>query len=251
MKTSLINQAYNTYTDEDHFVWEELNRRQSALNRNNISKEYLYGLDKLQLRKSRIADISDLSNKLFGFTGWSLVPVLGLMPAKEFFSLIIDKKYPITISIRKVSELDFSEQPDIFHDIFGHLPLLMSQKFSNFLVAYSKIAINYVENEQAVELLARLYWYTYEMGLINEENEFKAYGGAIITSANEIENVHNLRIPKHSFDIDLIFRTPYNPFKLQKEYFVIKDFSNLFDSLSSLENRLIKHLNQVGFDQVS
>lgn len=243
MESYVVDQKYNTYSESDHFVWEELNRRQSALNRNKISKEYLFGLDKLQLAKTRIADITHLSNKMSQLTGWSLVPVNGLIPAREFFTLIINKQYPITTSIRTVSELDFSEQPDIFHDIFGHLPLLLNRKFSDFLVAYSKISIKYVENEQAVEFLARLYWYTYEMGLINEENELKAYGGALITSANEIENIRNIRVPKHSFDLDLIFRTPYNPYKLQKEYFVIKDFSNLFDSLANLENRLSLHLD--------
>ncbi|OQP54222.1 hypothetical protein A4H97_22250 [Niastella yeongjuensis] len=243
MKTYLIEQEYDAYSSEDHLVWEEMNRRQAALNRNKISKEYWYGLDLLQIQNSRLPNIAALSNKLSGFTGWSLVPVKGLIPAEDFFNLIIEKKYPVTTSIRKASELNFSEQPDIFHDVLGHLPLLINKKFSDFLIAYSKIAIRYVGNEHAVELLARLYWYTYEMGLIVEDNEYKVYGGAIITSANEIENIRNARVPKHSFNIDHLFRTPYNPYKLQNEYFVINDFSSLFDSLVNLESRLERHLS--------
>lgn len=243
MENNFIDQDYNAYTGDDHLVWEELNRRQSALNRQMVSEEYWYGLDLLQIKNSKIPDIAELSKKLSGFTGWSLVPVKGLIPAADFFNLIINKRYPVTTGIRKASELDFSELPDIFHDILGHLPLLINKKFSDFLIEYSKIAIRYVTNEYAVELLARLYWYTYEMGLIIENNEFKVYGGAIITSANEIQNIQDPHVPKHSFNLDLIFRTPYNPYKLQNEYFVINDFSSLFNSLMNLESRLERHLS--------
>ncbi|WP_276483891.1 hypothetical protein [Paraflavitalea pollutisoli] len=250
MENNFIDQDYDAYTAEDHLVWQELNRRQSAMDQRRISKEYLNGVELLQLRESRIPHIATLSEKLSGYTGWSLVPVKGLIPAEDFFNLIIDKRYPVTTVIRKANEIDFSEQPDIFHDILGHLPLLINKRFSDWLIAYSKIAIRYVGNERAVELLARLYWYTYEMGLIVEEQEVKVYGGAIITSANELDNVWDSEVPKHAFNTDFVFRTPYNPFKLQNEYFVINDFTSLYDSLASLENRLRHHLSQVAHNQV-
>jgi monomeric phenylalanine-4-hydroxylase len=238
MKNLTISQDYYTYLEEDHRTWTRLTLRQTNLDRRLISIEYLKGLEKLKVDRTVVPDIAELGSKLSVLTGWSLVPVQGLIPAEEFFKLIIDKKYPVTVGIRKPHEIDFSKEPDIFHDIFGHLPLLLNEKFSNFLIAYSKIAIKYVDDEDAVEFLARFYWYTYEMGLILEAGEHKAYGGAIITSAKEIANFQDSCIPKFNFDLNHIFRTCYNPFKLQKQYFVISDFDQLSNSLDYLERKI-------------
>jgi len=250
MKNFIIDQEYHRYSEEDHAVWQELTRRQSLLSRDRISKEYLYGLESLSIDRHRIVNIPDLSRKMFASTGWRLVPVQGLIPADVFFTMIIDKVYPVTVPVRQRSELDFSEQPDIFHDIFGHLPLLLHRKFSDFLVAYSKIAINYIHNPQAVEFLARFYWYTYEMGLILEDNAVKAYGGALITSATEIDNVRSTLTHKHPFNVERMFHTPYNPYKLQNEYFVIEDYISLFHSLQDLESKVEHQLEAVSYEGI-
>jgi phenylalanine-4-hydroxylase len=186
--------------------------------------------------------IEELSRRLESISGWTLVPVTGLIPTKAFFYLLINKKYPITVSIRKPWEIDFSEQPDIFHDVCGHLPMLTNYKFIKFLTAYSIIALKYIYNDRAVDFLGRLYWYTYEMGLINEEGTCKPYGAAIITSAGEIANVRRADIPKYPFELSHIFSTPYNPYKLQNEYFVINSFDDLFNCIESLEFSLVEHL---------
>jgi len=242
MEDLTIYQDYSLYREEDHETWSVLCSRQQRLRDGKISGEYLNGFDKLQLNEKRIAKIEEVSRRLERISGWTLIPVAGLIPTKDFFYMLINKKYPVTVPIRKAEELDFSEQPDIFHDVYGHLPLLTNEKFIKFLTAYSIIALKYANNERAIELLGRLYWFTYEMGIINEEGEHRPYGGAIITSAEEIANMQNEEVPKYPFDLDHIFRTPYNSFKLQNEYFVIDSFDDLFNSIEQLENKLIAHL---------
>lgn len=237
-----ISQNYDLYTKADHQTWAELCRRNEILETSNISKEYIEGYQKLKLDKNSVVNIEKISDELKSLSGWCLTPVTGLIPTKDFFFMLINKIYPINIHIRKESEIEFSEQPDIFHDVCGHLPLLTNTKFTSFLTSFSTIALRYVNNERALDLLGRLYWYTYEMGVINEDGKYKPYGGAIITSSEETANVANTSVPKYIFDIDLIFRTPYNPFKLQSEYFVINSFDELFNSLENLEVKLIEYL---------
>ena len=245
MRGISISQDYSIYEKEDHETWAILTNKARKLCTGKISKEYLNGFEKLQLDENRIVKIDEISERLKSLTGWSLVPVTGLIPTKDFFFMLLNKKYPITISIRKSWEIDFSEQPDIFHDVFGHLPLLTNEKFLKFLTAYRIIAFKYVNNEKAIDLLGRLYWYTYEMGIINEDGENKPYGGAIITSAGEIDNINNDNVRKHSFDLNHIFRTPYNPYKLQNEYFIINSFDDLFNSLENIESALVESLSQL------
>jgi monomeric phenylalanine-4-hydroxylase len=238
----LAFQDYDLYDDKDHETWAVLSQRQSRLSGHQISNEYLSGLSVLKLDSSRVVRIDEVSRLLESVSGWTLVPVTGLIPTRDFFYMLVNKKYPINVAIRKPSEIDFSEQPDIFHDVCGHLPLLTNEKFVRFLTTYSAIALKYVNNDRAIELLGRLYWFTYEMGVILEEGKFKAYGGAIITSAEEICNMYNDRLKKYPFDLDVIFSTPYNPYRLQKEYFYIDSFDDLFKSLEFLENTLAEHL---------
>lgn len=242
MGTYFIEQDYSAYTKEDHDTWATLCKQQGRLQQDKISTAYLDGFHQLQIDKTKIVKIEEVSKRLEAISGWTLVPVTGLLPTRDFFYLLINKKYPVTVPIRKPYEIDFLDQPDIFHDVYGHLPLLANSKFIKFLTAYSIIAIKYINHDRAVECLGRLYWYTYEMGLINEQGEYKPYGGAIITSKEEFVNVYNENIPKYSFEVDRIFRTAYNHSKLQNEYFTIESFDELFDCLETLESKILEYL---------
>lgn len=230
------------YSAEDHETWAKLNQRVNLLHDGRVSKTFIDGCRNLDFDRQKIIRLEDLSNRMEAISGWTLIPVSGLIPTMDFFYMLTNKKYPITVSIRKPWEIDFSEQPDIFHDIYGHLPLLLNEKFMQFITTYSKTALDYVHNERAVEFLGRLYWYTYEMGLIAEDGVYKPYGAAIITSANEIRNSKDDRVPKHPYSIDQVFHTPYNPFDLQKEYFVINSFDDLCESMQDLEARIEENL---------
>jgi (S)-3,5-dihydroxyphenylglycine transaminase len=242
MAKILASQDYGMYNEEDHLTWRTLIAKQESMDRAGICQEYLSGLSKLQLDRDRIVQIDELSKRLEAISGWTLVPVTGLIPTKDFFYMLINKRYPINVYIRRPDEIEFSEQPDIFHDVCGHLPLLTNDKFLKFLTAYSIIAIKYLNNERAVDFLGRLYWYTYEMGVIVEDGLYKAYGGAIITSSGERDNVNDRNIPKHPFEINRVFGTPYDLYKLQTGYFFINSFDELFEGLEDLEEKLIENL---------
>lgn len=242
MNDNLIIQDYLLYTEEDHNTWQILSNRQASLHEGIVSKAYLEGFRKLQLDSSRVVKIEEMSTHMQKTCGWTLLAVDGLIPTRDFFYMLTNHQYPITVPIRKPYELDFSEQPDIFHDIYGHLPLLTNIDFVKFLQTYSSIALKFVDDERAVELLGRLYWFTYEMGIIQEDGIHKPYGGAIITSSGEMINVKSDVVPKHAFDVEHIFCTPYDNLKLQKEYFVINSFADLFKSLDGIEAKLNRHL---------
>lgn len=242
-KPSIITQQiYSDYTEEDHETWRLLMVKQDELDTNQIAKVYVDGLKKLKISRTSVPKISEVSDILTEITGWSLIPVTGLLDTKDFFLMLINKEYPVTVSIRKREEINFSEQPDIFHDIVGHLPLLTNELFVKYLTKFSIIAIKYVKNERAVEFLGRLYWYTYEMGLIREETQNKPYGGAVLTSSEEIKNVRSEKPSIHEFDVNHVFDTAYNPYDLQNEYFTINSFEELFESLELIEEKLIYKL---------
>lgn len=246
----ITEQLYENYTDQDHETWKILCDQQNNLDHTKIAKVYLDGFNSLNIGNSKIPKIKDISNRLKEVSGWTLIPVTGLLKPKEFFLMLINKEYPVTVPIRKRDELDFSEQPDIFHDICGHLPLLTNEHFVKYLTKFSIIAIKYVKNERAIEFLGRLYWYTYEMGLIREDGQNKPYGGAVLTSSEEIKNIERKKDNIYKFDIDHIFNTKYNPFDLQNEYFYINSFEELFQSLSSIEEKLIDQLYITEHDNV-
>lgn len=242
MRKLAVEQEYQAYRKEDQQTWAIMTERHMKFNYHLASSEYKKGFQNLRLNEERIIKINELNIRLERLSGWTLVPVGGLIPTKDFFYMLINKKYPVTTVIRKPHEIDFSEQPDIFHDIYGHVPMLTNEKFYRFLTEFSIIALKYINYEKAVEYLGRLYWYTYEMGIIWEDGKLTPYGGAIITSHAEIENVNNPDVPKHNFDLDRIFHTAYDPYKLQNEYFIIGSFDDLFDCIENLERTLIESL---------
>lgn len=245
MRAYILDQDYSKYLEEDHQSWKKLCERHEKLIYNKVSKEYLKGFHQLNIDKNRIVKIEDVSRRLKEISGWTLVPVTGLLPTKDFFQLLINKHYPVTIYMRKPYEIDFSEQPDIFHDICGHLPLLTNEKFIKFLTKFSTIAIANINNEYAISCLGKLYWFTYEMGIIIEHGHYKPYGGAIITSAEEVKNMQKSVLPKHEFNIEHIFSTEFSPYALQKEYFVISSFDNLFNCLNDVSKNFAKWKQKV------
>lgn len=225
----------SSFSREEDKLWAQLYARQSDLVLHSASKAVKKGIEKLNLHENRVNSICDVSQKLHAISGWTLIPVEGLIPTRDFFFMLLDKQYPVTQTMRDQSELDFAELPDLFHDIFGHVPLLTHTKFYTYLQAFSKIALRHIDNEDAVQYLGRLYWFTFEMGLIREEEELRPYGGAILTSALEISNMLNPNVPKIPYDLKIIMQTSYDNLKLQQQYFVIDSFDQLFNNLELIE----------------
>lgn len=235
-----IRQLYSDYSEDDHRTWAILLDRLKKVTYNNSSREYQHYFELLDFEPEKVVNVAELNTKLAEMSGWQVLPCSGLIKSIDFFRMLADRKFPVTISMRRPDEIGFSKLPDIFHDICGHVPMLLNPIFSNFMIEFSTIGLKYIKNEEAVTWLDRLYWYTLETGLIKEDGELRFYGGAIITSSREIGNILNPMVPKHLFDINQVINTSYSPYALQKEYFVTESFEELFLSLGELKEILGK-----------
>ena len=230
-----MEQHYDRYTTEDQKVWETLYERQIEQISESASEAYLEGLQICNFNNV-IPKISELNEILFSATGWKIEIVPGLIDNHSFFKLLSEKKFPASTWLRKWASLDYLEEPDMFHDIFGHTPLLTNKDFCNFLEALANTALKFIEDENSIELISRVYWYSVEFGLIKEGEQLKIYGAGILSSRSEshysLHAEEPLRVP---FSVGEILETPYIKDKFQEKYFIIDSYKNLFDSINDLE----------------
>ena len=226
----IIDQGWKNYSDADHAIWRQLFERQAALLPGRACDAYLEGLDKLAMAAEGIPEFSRLSDLLEADTGWRLVAVPGLVPDDVFFYLLANRRFPTTNWIRKPEQLDYLQEPDVFHDLFGHVPLLTNPIFADYLQAYGRGGLKALRLG-ALPKLARLYWYTVEFGLIATSEGLRIYGSGILSSFEEsrycLESPKPKRLP---FDLLRIMRTRYRIDDLQDVYFVIESFEQLFEA---------------------
>ncbi|WP_337044421.1 phenylalanine 4-monooxygenase [Emticicia sp. 17c] len=239
-----MNQSYESYTPADHQVWNLLFERQINKLPELASKAYLEGISKAGFVADHIPDFEqELNPRLQALTGWSVVGVEGLVPIKEFFELLAEKKFPASTWLRNLDQLDYLEEPDMFHDTFGHVPLLTNHAFCDFLAEFSKISLKYIEDESAIKMMQKLYWYTVEFGLVKEDNELKIYGGGILSSSGESEYSLYSSVPARvPYHIKEIIATEIKIDEYQKKYFVIDSYEQLFHSLPEFEKVLEQQL---------
>jgi phenylalanine-4-hydroxylase len=215
------------YSDEDQAVWRLLVERQSALARSHACDEFLQGLETLGIGDA-IPDFADVSDRLEKLTGWRIVGVPGLIPDAVFYDHLAHRRFPVTVWIRKRTELDYLVEPDLFHDFFGHVPLLSDPVFADYMQMYGQRG---VEAGARIDMLARLYWYTVEFGLISTPKGLKAYGAGILSSAAEVRHALESReVERLPFDAAAVMHRPYEIDKLQNTYFVLDDFRQLFEA---------------------
>lgn len=215
------------YTEEENKTWEFLIHRQMEVVQNRACHAYLKGLEALNFPKDRVPQCTEVSKALTEATGWSVYPVPTLIPHEEFFHLLAHRKFPAATFIRRFDEIDYLKEPDIFHEFFGHCPMLMDPYCADFMEHYGKIALQATPEER--HYLARLYWFTIEFGLIQTSNGLRIYGGGILSSKEEtiycLEDKKPLRKP---FEIIEALRTPYRIDHIQPIYFVIQDFAEIY-----------------------
>ena len=222
-----VDQPVEAYTPADHDRWRRLYRRQIALMPRYAVHEYLDSLERLDI-SGGIPVFERISDVLFRLTGFRLVAVPGLIPDDAFFAHLANRRFPVTWWIREESELDYLEEPDVFHDLFGHIPLLAHPVFANYMVEYGKAGPN-AARMGAIALLSRLYWYTIEFGLIRTKDGLRAYGSGILSSHGE--TVYALDSPKPNriaFDLERVLSTEFRIDAYQETYFVIDSFEQLF-----------------------
>ncbi|MGZ5925686.1 MAG: phenylalanine 4-monooxygenase [Rhizomicrobium sp.] len=223
----VIPQDWASYSPREHQVWDQLYARQSAMLKGRASAPFLKGLDSLRLSRGGIPDFEDLSERLCKLTGWQVVAVPGLVPDAVFFEHLANRRFVAGRFIRKPEQLDYLEEPDVFHDVFGHVPLLSDPVFADYMQAYGLGGLRAL-NFHSLEKLARLYWYTVEFGLIRESGGLRLYGAGIVSSFGE--SVFALDDPSPNrlqFDLERVMRTRYQIDDYQQGYFVIDSFEEL------------------------
>ena len=221
-------QNYAAYTPADHDTYRRLYARQSALLPGLACDEFIAALPSLGA-STFIPRFEDINQRLMKATGWEVVAVPGLIPEVPFFTLLANRKFPVTDWIRKPEEFDYIVEPDIFHDLFGHVPLLFNPVFADHIQAYGKGALK-AHGLGACEELSRLYWYTIEFGLMQQSDGLRAYGAGILSSSGELVRAIKSAEPKRiALDLLRCMRTRYNIDSYQQTYFVIDSFQQLFD----------------------
>jgi phenylalanine-4-hydroxylase len=234
-----MTQEYSNYTPDDFEVWKILFNRQIEQLEPIASVAYLEGIRKVNFTPNKIPNYLETNILLQKLTGWQIHVVPGLIDNLQFFELMKSKRFCASTWLRKREQLDYLEEPDMFHDIFGHVPLLSNLSVCHFLEELARIALRFVENDEAIEFIARLYWYTIEFGLIRENGLLKIYGAGILSSSGEsiycIESPHPQRI---NYNVSQIFDTPFIKDHYQEQYFVIESYQELFDSIPDIEHEL-------------
>jgi phenylalanine-4-hydroxylase len=237
-------QIYSNYTSQDFDVWNVLFTRQLELLKPIVSKEYLKAIEIIEFNKDEIPDFNRIDEILSQYTGWSLVVVPNISEQKDFFTFLSQKKFTSTCWLRSMDQLDYLEEPDMFHDVFGHVPLLSNKAYVDFFKGISDIALRHIDNPNAIILLGKIYWFTIEFGLIKEDDEVKIYGAGIISSKGESTHCLSSNATHLPFDIQTIFDTNYRTDTIQEHYFIIDSFEQLYQSLGNLETCLIKNLEK-------
>ena len=222
-------QNYNSYTEADHGTYCRLYERQTKLLPALACDEFIAALPSLG-ESAHIPRFDDINERLVKATGWQVVAVPGLIPEVPFFTLLANRKFPVTDWIRKPEEFDYIVEPDIFHDLFGHVPLLFDPVFADHMQAYGAGGLK-AHALGACEQLARLYWYTIEFGLMQQADGLRAYGAGILSSSGELLHaVKSLEPKRIALDLLRCMRTRYNIDSYQQTYFVIDSFQQLFDT---------------------
>jgi len=224
-----IDQHWERYDSAQHAMWRSLFERQAKILPGRACGEFLDGLAKLRLVSDSIPDFDRLSDDLSKLTGWRVVAVPSLVPDDIFFDHLANKRFPAGQFIRRPEQIDYIEEPDVFHDVFGHVPMLAHPVFADYMQAYGKGGQRALSEFGALRNLARLYWYTVEFGLIGKPEGLRIYGSGIVSSG--AESVYAVESPSPNrigFDLERVMRTEYRIDDFQESYFVIESFEDLF-----------------------
>lgn len=230
----VIRQDYSAYTEEQHSVWTELVGRVLPQLQSHASRAYLEGFDIIGLQRDCLPDLAAISARLEPRTGWNSTPVSGFLPAPAFFEMLAARKFPTTTWLRSRQSLEYTPEPDIFHDVFGHVPMHAHRVFADFLEHYGRVCAA-VQDTDVLEKLGRLFWYTVEFGLIREDGQTKVYGSGLISSHAECLNVISGNCAVHSFSLDEVLNTPVKVDELHKLLFAVESFDQIYEAMHEAE----------------
>lgn len=240
------SRGYVAWSAEEDAIWHDLVTRQLSVIKNRACMAYLDGLKLLELPLDRVPQLPEINKVLQSTTGWLVEPVPALINFDRFFNLLANKKFPVATFLRTREEFDYLQEPDFFHEIFGHCAMLTNPDFATFTEKYGKLGLRATSKQRAY--LARLYWFTVEFGLVKENDELKIYGGGVLSSPGEtLYALDDERPMRSGFDLQTVLRTPYRIDIMQPIYFVLDDIRNLFalsqkDLLHAVDNAMLAGL---------
>jgi phenylalanine-4-hydroxylase len=234
-----INQHWEKYTEEDHEVWRIMFEKRMQQLETDASNVFLSGMRAINLQPERVPPLSDVNKRLAPLTGWSSHGVPGYLPPKAFFAFLAQRKFPTTISVRPKESLHYLPEPDIIHDVFGHVPLHADPVFADFLQTYGQAALH-TDDPFHTERLARLFWFTVEFGLIREDGRLKLYGSGLISSDGEGHHaLESPEVDRRPFEMQRVCDTSFEIDHYQPILYVLEDFEQLRDAMNSYAERIL------------
>jgi phenylalanine-4-hydroxylase len=236
-RPTLIPQDHGRYTAEDHAVWQLLFERRMSTLEHTASTVFLDGAKRIGLRPDQVPDLSDVNARLSRLTGWSAVGVGGFIPAASFFQSLAERRFPTTLGVRPRAQLDYLPEPDIFHDVFGHVPLHSDATFADFLQRFGRLAAA-ARTEEEIEMMARLFWFTVEFGLVHERGDVRIYGSGLISSHGDAAKALGPDVERREFSLDAVIAQPFAIDDLQPVLFVVDGFAPLFEAVETLAARM-------------
>lgn len=232
-----VEQNWDRYTAADHEVWQILYARRMDQLETTASRIFLDGARLIGLAPDEIPNLDEVNRRLEPRTGWNAVPVGGFLPAKEFFASLSVRRFPTTVSIRSRDNIDYVPEPDIFHDVFGHVPLHSDPPFADFLQKFGQAA-TMARTPEEVEMMARLFWFTIEFGLIDENSKPKIYGSGLISSAGDAANALGPSCDRRPFTLDGVISQSFRIDQLQDTLFVVAAFDQLYEAVDEIIARM-------------
>ena len=234
----LIEQDWKAYSPEQHALWAELVSRRMPQLREHACREYLDGFEVIGLREDKLPDLRAVSTRLAPRTGWQSTPVSGFLPADAFFEMLAARMFPTTTWLRSRESLEYTPEPDIFHDVFGHVPMHAHSVFGNFLQHYGKVCAGLMSNPVALERMGRLFWFTVEFGVIRQRGELKVYGSGLISSHGECTRVLAGGCEIRDFDLDQVLETKVDTGEMQPVLYAVESFDQIYEATKMAEKRM-------------
>lgn len=235
--TQPVQQNWERYTSSDHEVWQILYARRMAQLEKTASRIFLDGARLIGLAPNEIPNLDEVNRRLGPRTGWNAVPVGGFLPAREFFASLSARRFPTTVTIRSRESIDYVPEPDIFHDVFGHVPLHSDPPFADFLQKFGQTAAM-ARTPEETEMMARLFWFTIEFGLIDENGTPKIYGSGLISSSGDAANALGPKCDRRPFTLDAVVKQSFRIDQLQDTLFVVDAFDQLYEAVDSISERM-------------
>lgn len=234
-----VAQHWERYTAEEHEVWGLLFRRRMRRLRRTASRVFLTGARTIGLEPDRVPDLARVNARLAPLTGWRAVPVAGFLPAREFFASLAERRFPTTVTVRPKDRLDYVPEPDIFHDVFGHVPLHADPVFAAMLQRFGRLGAA-ARGARDLERVARLFWFTVEFGLVREQGSVRVYGSGLISSHEDAANALGPACERRPFSLEAVFEQPFEIDQLQSLLFVTDSFDQLHAAVAEAEQALTR-----------